>query len=57
MLQILDLEANKVTDLDGVAFLGMCPRLQALTLEGNDVAASPSYRASVLELIPTVSGS
>lgn len=53
--QILDLEANKVADLDGVALLGMCPKLQALTLEGNDVAAAPDYRSSVVELIPTVS--
>ncbi|GAQ80895.1 hypothetical protein KFL_000650280 [Klebsormidium nitens] len=53
-LEILDLEANKVADLDGVAFLGMCPKLQALTLEGNDVAAAPNYRSSVVELIPTL---
>jgi hypothetical protein len=54
MLQILDLEANKVSDLDSVAFLGMCPALQAVTLAGNPVTRQEEYRDKLREYLPRV---
>lgn len=61
-LQLLDLEGNDVDDLVQVQYLGLCGKLQTLTLEGNPVCFCPnpsavqisdySYRAAVRELIP-----
>nr|XP_020474190.1 leucine-rich repeat-containing protein 56 isoform X3 [Monopterus albus] len=61
-LQVLDLEGNDVDDLVQVQYLGLCGKLQTLTLEGNPVCVRPnptstqtadySYRASVRELVP-----
>ncbi|XP_068168253.1 leucine-rich repeat-containing protein 56 [Antennarius striatus] len=61
-LQLLDLEGNNVDDLVQVQYLGLCGKLQTLTLEGNPVCACPNptvtqvadynYRAAVRELVP-----
>ncbi|XP_044049829.1 leucine-rich repeat-containing protein 56 isoform X2 [Siniperca chuatsi] len=61
-LQLLDLEGNDVDDLVQVQYLGLCGKLQILTLEGNPVCVCPnptaiqiadySYRAAVRELVP-----
>ncbi|XP_070763152.1 leucine-rich repeat-containing protein 56 [Enoplosus armatus] len=61
-LQLLDLEGNDVDDLVQVQYLGLCGKLQTLTLEGNPVCVRPnptaiqtadySYRAAVRELVP-----
>ncbi|KAK1887449.1 Leucine-rich repeat-containing protein 56 [Dissostichus eleginoides] len=61
-LQLLDLEGNDVDDLVQIQYLGLCGKLQTLTLEGNPVCVLPnppakqtadySYRAAVRELIP-----
>ncbi|KAF3689004.1 Leucine-rich repeat-containing protein 56 [Channa argus] len=61
-LQVLDLEGNDVDDLVQVQYLGLCSKLQKLTLEGNPVCARPNptatqtadycYRALVRELVP-----
>ncbi|XP_034032751.1 leucine-rich repeat-containing protein 56 [Thalassophryne amazonica] len=61
-LQLLDLEGNEVDDLVQVQYLGLCGKLQKLTLEGNPVCVRPnpaatqtayySYRHAVRELIP-----
>ncbi|XP_041853087.1 leucine-rich repeat-containing protein 56 [Melanotaenia boesemani] len=61
-LQLLDLEGNEVDDLVQVQYLGLCLKLQTLTLQGNPVCLHPnpsssqvadySYRAAVRELIP-----
>ncbi|XP_070687571.1 leucine-rich repeat-containing protein 56 [Pempheris klunzingeri] len=61
-LQLLDLEGNDVDDLVQVQYLGLCGKLQTLTLEGNPVCVRPnptaiqtadySYRAAVKELVP-----
>ncbi|KAL7402916.1 hypothetical protein ABVT39_021667 [Epinephelus coioides] len=61
-LQLLDLEGNDVDDLIQVQYLGLCGKLQTLTLEGNPVCVRPnptavqtagySYRAAVRELVP-----
>ncbi|XP_042352499.1 leucine-rich repeat-containing protein 56 [Plectropomus leopardus] len=61
-LQLLDLEGNDVDDLVQVQYLGLCGKLQTLTLEGNPVCVRPnptasqtadySYRTAVRELVP-----
>ncbi|XP_023271303.1 leucine-rich repeat-containing protein 56 [Seriola lalandi dorsalis] len=61
-LQLLDLEGNDVDDLVQVQYLGLCGKLQTLTLEGNPVCVRPNptatqtadyrYRAAVRELVP-----
>ncbi|KAG7238114.1 hypothetical protein INR49_030176 [Caranx melampygus] len=61
-LQLLDLEGNDVDDLVQVQYLGLCGKLQTLTLEGNPVCVLPNptatqsadyrYRAAVRELVP-----
>ncbi|XP_074488357.1 leucine-rich repeat-containing protein 56 isoform X1 [Sebastes fasciatus] len=61
-LQLLDLEGNDVDDLVQIQYLGLCGKLQTLTLEGNPVCVRPnptaiqtvdySYRAAVRELVP-----
>ncbi|XP_060932500.1 leucine-rich repeat-containing protein 56 [Limanda limanda] len=61
-LQLLDLEGNDVDDLVQVQYLGLCGKLQKLTLEGNPVCVRPTptapqtsdyrYRAAVRELVP-----
>ncbi|XP_059191734.1 leucine-rich repeat-containing protein 56 [Centropristis striata] len=61
-LQLLDLEGNDVDDLVQIQYLGLCGKLQTLTLEGNPVCVNPnptatqtedySYRAAVRELVP-----
>uniref|UniRef100_A0A3B3XSQ7 Leucine rich repeat containing 56 n=1 Tax=Poecilia mexicana TaxID=48701 RepID=A0A3B3XSQ7_9TELE len=61
-LRLLDLEGNCVDDLIQIQYLGLCPNLQTLTLEGNPVSKRPNpaspqakeynYRAAVRELVP-----
>uniref|UniRef100_A0A3Q2QJY7 Leucine rich repeat containing 56 n=1 Tax=Fundulus heteroclitus TaxID=8078 RepID=A0A3Q2QJY7_FUNHE len=61
-LQLLDLEGNLVDDLIQIQYLGLCPNLHTLSLEGNPVCARPNptslqveeynYRAAVRELVP-----
>ncbi|XP_061578554.1 leucine-rich repeat-containing protein 56 [Cololabis saira] len=61
-LELLDLEGNNVDDLIQVQYLGFCPKLHTLTLEGNPVCERPnststqmtdySYRAAVREMVP-----
>ena len=51
-LVILDLEHNKIPNIENVTLLNCCPRLRALTLIGNPCAKSKSYRNDVLEKIP-----
>nr|XP_057931830.1 leucine-rich repeat-containing protein 56 isoform X2 [Doryrhamphus excisus] len=60
-LQVLDLEGNDVDDLVQIQYLGLCGKLQTLTLEGNPVCVRPNpmatqtdynYWESVRELVP-----
>ncbi|XP_020639846.3 leucine-rich repeat-containing protein 56 isoform X2 [Pogona vitticeps] len=61
-LEILDLEGNNIEDLNQIQYLGLCPKLTTLTLEGNLVCWKPNpqssevpdynYRAEVKKLIP-----
>lgn len=41
-LLLLDLEGNNVYDLVQVQYLGLCSKLQRLTLEGNPVCLRPN---------------
>lgn len=41
-LCLLDLEGNDVDDLVQVQYLGLCSKLQTLTLEGNPVCVCPN---------------
>ena len=43
-LEVLDLEANRVSDLDELSSLGTCCALWSLTLAGNPVARRADYR-------------
>uniref|UniRef100_A0A8D0C8R3 Leucine rich repeat containing 56 n=1 Tax=Salvator merianae TaxID=96440 RepID=A0A8D0C8R3_SALMN len=61
-LEILDLEGNNVEDLGQIQYLGLCPKLSSLTVEGNLICFKPSpqtpedpdynYRAEVKKRIP-----
>ncbi|XP_060031860.1 leucine-rich repeat-containing protein 56 isoform X3 [Erinaceus europaeus] len=61
-LEALDLEGNSVEDLGQVQYLRLCPRLAALTLDGNPVSLQPgpahqgpgdcSYRVELRRLLP-----
>jgi hypothetical protein len=51
-IEILDLESNRVEDIDSVEYLGMCRELTQLTLEGNPVHERPYYRSRVATQIP-----
>ncbi|XP_053139498.1 leucine-rich repeat-containing protein 56 isoform X2 [Hemicordylus capensis] len=61
-LEILDLEGNNIEDLTQIQYLGLCPKLAILTVEGNPICLKPSphssevpdynYRAEVKKLIP-----
>lgn len=44
-LQLLDLEGNDVNDLVQVQYLGLCGKLEKLSLEGNPVCFCPSPAA------------
>lgn len=44
-LQLLDLEGNDVEDLVQVQYLGLCGKLQKLSLEGNPVCFCPNPAA------------
>lgn len=45
-LHLLDLEGNDVDDLVQVQYLGLCGKLQTLTLEGNPVSVRPNPTAT-----------
>ena len=55
-LRVLSAAHNLVADVEGVAPLAACARLEALSLEGNPLArgAAPNYRAHVIALLPTL---
>ena len=51
-LQVVDLEGNCVEDPDAPDYLGMCPRLSSLSLEGNPLSRRTYYRRIVCRAIP-----
>ena len=54
-LQVLDLEANSVVDMEQVEFLQFVPSLQELTLRGNPIVdTSASFRDTAFALLPSL---
>ena len=51
-LRVIDLEGNRVEDPDAPDYLGMCPRLSSLSLEGNPLSRRTYYRRIVCRAIP-----
>ncbi|KAH1170962.1 hypothetical protein KIL84_006580, partial [Mauremys mutica] len=61
-LEILDLEGNNIEDINQIQYLGLCSKLNNLTVEGNLICLKPNpessevpdynYRAEVKKLIP-----
>ncbi|QDZ24956.1 hypothetical protein HOP50_15g74990 [Chloropicon primus] len=51
-IQVIDLESNRIEDLDSVGYLGFCRDLVQLTLEGNPVSNEAGYRAKVVSHVP-----
>ena len=51
-LRVIDLEGNCVEDPDAPDYLGMCPRLSSLSLEGNPLSRRTYYRRIVCRAIP-----
>ena len=50
-LQAVDLEANRVADEDAPDYLGMCPALNTLSLEGNPLSRRRDYRRIVARAV------
>lgn len=53
-LEVLDLEGNNVSDLEQIAFLGLCPHLTSLNLSLNPIAKKEGYREKVREALPAL---
>ena len=53
--QVLDLEGNRVREVDQLVHLRSCACLNALTLEANPLAKHPVYRRVVHHYLPTLS--
>ena len=54
-LQVLDLEANAISDMEQVEFLQFVPSLQELTLRGNAVCdGAPDVRERVFAMLPSL---
>uniref|UniRef100_A0A8C0HJ13 Leucine rich repeat containing 56 n=1 Tax=Chelonoidis abingdonii TaxID=106734 RepID=A0A8C0HJ13_CHEAB len=61
-LEVLDLEGNNIEDINQIQYLGLCGKLNSLTVEGNLICLKPNpessevpdynYRAEVKKLIP-----
>lgn len=50
-LRAVDLEANRVADEDAPDYLGMCPALNTLSLEGNPLSRRRHYRRLVARAV------
>ncbi|NWI99315.1 LRC56 protein, partial [Crypturellus undulatus] len=61
-LEVLDLEGNNIEDINQMLYLGLCYKLNSLTVEGNLICLKPNaeseegldynYRVEVKKLIP-----
>ncbi|XP_017460855.1 PREDICTED: uncharacterized protein LOC108354174 [Rhagoletis zephyria] len=54
LLQHLSAQNNRISDLGLLTFLGLCPNLQELELQGNPVVNLPLYRTTLQRSIPTL---
>ncbi|OHT10719.1 hypothetical protein TRFO_19947 [Tritrichomonas foetus] len=53
-LVVLDMEQNRLPDIESISLLNCCSALRALTLIGNPCSESGTYRQDVMEKIPQV---
>lgn len=53
-LKVLDIEHNRIPDVDSVSFLNACQKLKALTLIGNPCSNSKTYRKDIMEKMPQI---
>jgi len=51
-LQVLDLESNRLSDLNQIDQLGTCPNMVSLTLDSNPLCRLEGYRRLVVHHIP-----
>lgn len=54
LLQRLSVQNNRISDLGLLTFLGLCPNLLELELQGNSVIHNPLYRTTLQRSVPTL---
>ncbi|XP_036214099.2 nischarin [Bactrocera oleae] len=54
LLQRLSVRNNRISDLGLLTFLGLCPNLLELELQGNSVIHNPLYRTTLQRSVPTL---
>ena len=54
LLQVLNLQANRISDLKQVKKLGELPKLKKLSLFGNPIEEKKHYRSYVITVCPLV---
>ncbi|KAH8259545.1 hypothetical protein KR026_006083 [Drosophila bipectinata] len=53
-LRVLRARSNRISELGLLSFLGMCPQLQEVELQGNPVCRLPLYRSVLARSVPTL---
>ncbi|KAH8332973.1 hypothetical protein KR074_004784 [Drosophila pseudoananassae] len=53
-LRVLRARSNRISELGLLSFLGMCPQLQEVELQGNPVCRLPLYRSVLSRSVPTL---
>ncbi|KAH8379750.1 hypothetical protein KR009_006911 [Drosophila setifemur] len=53
-LRVLRARGNRISELGLLSFLGMCPQLQEVELQGNPVCRLPLYRSVLARSVPTL---
>ncbi|KAH8270332.1 hypothetical protein KR018_008056 [Drosophila ironensis] len=53
-LQVLRARGNRISELGLLSFLGLCPQLQEVELQGNPVCRMPLYRSVLARSVPTL---
>ncbi|XP_067647998.1 leucine-rich repeat-containing protein 49 [Eurosta solidaginis] len=54
LLEHLSAQNNRISDLGLLTFLGLCPNLMELQLQGNPVINEPLYRSTLQRSVPTL---
>ncbi|XP_020816429.1 leucine-rich repeat-containing protein 9 [Drosophila serrata] len=53
-LRVLRARGNRISELGLLSFLGICPQLQEVELQGNPVCRLPLYRSLLARSVPTL---
>mmetsp|Transcript_14354 Transcript_14354/g.17391 ORF Transcript_14354/g.17391 Transcript_14354/m.17391 type:complete len:754 (+) Transcript_14354:425-2686(+) len=53
-LTVLDMEGNRIENFDSIAYIGMCRKLNTVTLANNPVTSQASYRRHLLSHVPSL---